>query len=177
MKIFSRRNSRFLIPLCILAFFILSDILSDSGSNYPTREMIKRINPLIYPAFIKIEIRAYEYVMRDEVNRKEYDLCKEVIAALEESARKEMKHEFYSLSAQGWYFYLQSLGFELPALYLNRQPTKDEIETAKTMQNEQESKLTEITTKYTKFILDEIHEKLDHKKSIASESKEYNNAS
>jgi len=134
--------------------------------------MNKRINPLVYPAFLKVEIYAYEYVMRNEVNRNEYDRCKEVIVALEEMAKKEMKYEFYSISAQEWYAYLQSLGIDLPSLYLDRRPTEDEIRSAGIMQRDLESKLAEIMIKHSEFVLNEIKEELKRAETNAKQKEE-----
>jgi type II secretory pathway component PulL len=62
---------RFLKVLLILsvllgAGYVCNKVIKDNKS---IREVNKRINPEIFPAFQRIENYAYEYVMKEEVNR------------------------------------------------------------------------------------------------------------
>jgi hypothetical protein len=129
------------------------------------REMNARINPAIFPAFRRIENFAYEYVMKEKVNRKEYDRCKEFIRVFEEEEEREMRIKDYSRQdATQWYAFLEGLGFELPLLYLEKEATKEQREKAEKEQLELERKGYEIFDKYLKYLLNKSNIK-DAKKA------------
>ena len=80
------------------------------------------INPKIYPAFKRIELRAFLYVEQNAVNREEYERCKAVVDRWEQM----MKHPDSDMSAEEYYKFLTGLGFQLPPFKLKKPATQEE---------------------------------------------------
>jgi len=155
MRIGQIRILKFFVILCVLlgVGYVCNKVIKTDKSQ---QEINRRINPSIYPAVQSIENYAYEYIMKEEVNRREYDRCKELIRSIEEEAAGEWKSEDYSgPDAIGRYAFLEYLGFKLPPLYLEREPTKEEKEKAEKELGELKLKSQEILNKYTEFFLKE----------------------
>jgi len=139
--------------MSVFVFAILLVFLS-ARHIHNARYQSSLVNPDIFPAFIQIENHALLYVEQRIVDRKEYERCKSVIKKLNQDS-----------SAEEYYTFLLSLGFDLPSYKLSASPTKEQQEQAMqeslTLREEQGRILKMQIEQSTQELLNESKESLD----------------
>lgn len=111
-----------ILGLCAWGYFFVTDIIKE-------REKNERINPAIYPAFRKVELAAMMYLDLQIVDKDKYHIFEEVLRLYKEAGDSSIRTG-YGTPNDEYYIALQRLGFDLPPLYLDRKPTKEETEKA-----------------------------------------------
>lgn len=112
-------NNSLVAKLAIPVFVLLS-VGSLVISVWIGMREAELINPEIYPAFAKIELKAMLYVERNLVNIEEYERCKAVV--------DQMAPHSVDMSDEEYYKFLTRLGFKLPPLELKNPVSKAQEE-------------------------------------------------
>lgn len=117
-------TSNSLVAKLAIPVFVLLSVGSLVIWGWIGRREAALINPEIYPAFARIELKAMLYVERKLVDIEEYERCKAVVDQMDQVA----KHPDSGMSVEEYYKFLTRLGFHLPPLKLKKPASKAQKE-------------------------------------------------
>lgn len=116
---------KIIIKILIVLILLLPIVIYGYYGYFDYRKN-QKINPTIFPSFIKIENHCLEYIEQKQVEPDEYERCSKLIKKWE----NDLNPNVDGYSAEEWYKIIQQLQFDQPDLYLTQPATKQEYDQA-----------------------------------------------